>query len=243
MHTSRRIAVAAASLVLCASAGAQQAGDWVLGAGWLYFSPHDSSSPLTFTAPVPAVVPGSGASVGTASTLGLSATYFFTSHWAAEGVFGIPPRFDLAGTGTLATLGKLGSARQWSPTLLGKYYFGEAEARWRPYLGAGLTYVRYSSIRLTPSLQGALNSRIGLPPGASTTSAKLDSSVAPVINAGIAWQIDRHWGMTFSVSYIRLKTTAKLTTSLVGAGLPVAQSQARVRIDPVVTWLAATYRF
>lgn len=215
----------------------------MVGAGWLYFSPQDSSSPLTFTAPVPAVVPGSGASVGNASTLGLSATYFFTHHWAAEGVFGVPPRFDLAGAGTLATVGKLGSAKQWSPTLLGKYYFGDAEASWRPYLGAGLTYVRYSNIQLTQSLQGALNSRIGLPPGASTTSADLSSSFAPVVNTGIAWQINRHWGMTFAVSYIPLKTTAKLTTSLAGTGIPVAYSQARVKIKPVVTSVAATYRF
>ena len=39
---------------------AQQAGDWVVGAGWFHLSPQDSSKPLTFTAPVPAVVPGSG---------------------------------------------------------------------------------------------------------------------------------------------------------------------------------------
>lgn len=243
MYRSRCIALAVASLAVCSVASAQQAGDWVLGAGWLYLSPQDSSSPLTFTAPVPAVVPGSGATIGNASTLGLSATYFITSQWAVEGVFGIPPTFDLAGSGTLAQLGKLGSARQWSPTVLGKYYFGDAEARWRPYLGAGVTYVRYSDVNLTPSLQGGLNSRIGLPPGASTTSAKLDSSFAPVVNAGITWQIDRHWGMVFSVSYIQLKTTANLTTSLVGSGFPVARSEARVKINPIVTYVAATYRF
>ncbi len=243
MYGSRRIALAVASVAVCSSSAAQQAGDWVLGAGWLYLSPQDSSSPLTFTAPVPAVVPGSGASIGSASTLGLSASYFVTSRWAVEGMFGIPPKFDLAGRGTLATLGKLGSARQWSPTVLGKYYFGQAEARWRAYLGAGVTYVRYRDVILTSSLQGALNSRIGLPPGASTTRAGLDSSFAPVVSTGIAWQIDRHWGAMFSLSYIQLKTTAHLTSNRVGSGLPLARSEARVKINPIVSYLAATYRF
>ncbi|MEO8248266.1 MAG: OmpW family outer membrane protein [Burkholderiales bacterium] len=243
MNKSLHIALGVACAVASASASAQKAGDWVLGTGWLHFAPQDSSTPLTFTAPVPAVVPGSGATVGNANTLGFNAHFFITDHWAVEGVIGVPPRFDLYGSGTLAPLGKLGSAKQWSPTLVGKYFFGDAQARFRPYLGAGVTYVRYTGVELTSSLQGTLNSRIGLPPGATTTSGELDSSFAPVLNAGLAWQFDRHWGASLSVSYIHLKTTADLTTRLVSTGASVASSQATIKINPIVTYLALTYRF
>lgn len=238
-----QMALAAVAALGSSGALAQQAGDWVFGAGWLHFATRDSSSPLRFTAPVPAVVPGSGATVSNADTLGLSANYFIDSHWVVEGVIGVPPKFDLYGIGTLAPIGKLGEARQWSPTIVGKYYFGDGEAKVRPYLGLGAAYVRYTGARLTPGLQGSLNARLGLRPGAAITTAQLDNSFVSVFNAGLAWQIDRHWGLSFSVSYLPLKTTATLSTNLIGSGLPVATSQTSVKVNPIVTYLAATYRY
>ncbi|QGW80921.1 OmpW/AlkL family protein [Variovorax paradoxus] len=235
-------ALAAASAMASGGAWAQNAGDWVIGAGWLRMSPQDSSKPLTFTAPVHSVVPGSGASVSDADTLGLSAVYFVDSHWAVEGVLGIPPKFKLDGEGTLARIGELGEARQWSPTILGKYYFNEGSSAFRPFVGLGATYVWYSDVKLTPGLQGALGSQVRQPPLSTSTTAKLDSSFAPVLNAGVAYQFDKNWGVSFSVSYIPLKTKAKLTTTSI-TGLPVATSEARLKLNPIVTYLSVTYRF
>jgi outer membrane protein len=241
MMKTRLFALAAVAAFGSGSVLAQKAGDWQVGAGWLHFSPRDSSEPLTFTAPRPAVVPGSGATVDDSDTLGLNATYFIDSHWAIEGVIGVPPKFKLQGTGTLGPIGELGEARQWSPTLLAKYYFLDGEARFRPYVGLGATYVYYNDVKLTPGLQGALASRIGAPVGLSSTTAELDSSFSAVFNIGASYQFDQHWGMAFSVSYIPLKTTAKLTTSV--AGLPVALSQSSLKVNPIVPYLAVTYKF
>ena len=152
---ARLSALAATAALASGSALAQQAGNWQVGAGWLHFAPQDSSKPLTFTAPVPAVVPGSGASVGSSDTLGLNLTYFVDSHWAVEGVIGIPPKFKLDGKGTLGPVGELGEARQWSPTVLAKYYFNDGDAKFRPFVGLGATYVWYSDVKLTPGLQSA----------------------------------------------------------------------------------------
>jgi outer membrane protein len=233
----------AAVAALCSGgAMAQQAGQWQLGAGWLHFSPQDSSKPLTLTSPVSSVVPGSGASVGNADTLGLNATYFVDSHWAVEGVMGIPPKFKLSGTGTLARLGELGEARQWSPTLLGKYYFNEGADVLRPFVGLGATYVRYSDANLTPSLQNALGGLLRQPPLSTTTTAKLDSSFAAVFNVGAAYQFDPHWGVAFSVSYIPLKTKAKLSTTTIG-GVAVGTSEASLKFNPIVSYLSLTYTF
>lgn len=235
------VAAAVLATLASGSAFAQQAGDWQVGAGWLHLSPQDSSSPLRFTSPVNREVPGSGATVGNSDTLGLNATYFVDSHWAVEGVLGIPPKFKLYGDGTLGRLGELGEAKQWSPTILGKYYFGEGNDTFRPYVGLGATYVFYRSVNLTQSLQGGLAGQLGVPAALSTTSAKLDSSFAPVFNVGAAYQFDKNWGIAFSVSYIPLKTTAKLTTSV--RGNAVATSEARIKLDPIVPYLALTYKF
>jgi len=241
MTKTKLLVLAAAAALGSGSALAQKAGDIQLGAGWLGFYPQDSSEPLTFTAPRAAVVPGSGASVSNANTLGLNATYFITSNWAVEGVIGIPPKFKLYGTGTLAPIGELGEARQWSPTILAKYYFLDGEAKLRPYVGLGATYVWYNNVDLTSSMQTALARNIGAPPALSGTTGKIDSSFAAVFNLGASYQIDQHWGIAFSVSYIPLKTTAKLTTTV--AGLPVAASQASLKLNPIVPYLAVTYKF
>jgi outer membrane protein len=235
---------ALAALAAFGSGGtmAQQAGDWQVGAGWLRLAPQDSSKPLTLTSPVPSVVAGSGASVSHSDTLGLNATYFIDSHWAVEGVLGVPPKFKLNGTGTLAQVGELGEARQWSPTVLAKYYFREGQERLRPFVGLGGTYVWYSNVNLTPSLQGAIGSQLHQAPLSTVTTAKLDSSFAPVFNVGVAWQLDAHWGLMASVSYIPLKTKARLTT-VSTLGLPVATSEASLKLNPVVPYVALTYKF
>lgn len=234
-------AITAAAALVCGSAHAQKAGDWQVGAGWLGFYPQDSSEPLTFTAPQPAVVPGSGSSVSNANTLGINATYFIDSNWGVEGVVGIPPKFKLYGSGTLSPLGEIGDARQWSPTVLAKYYFGDGNATLRPYVGLGATYIWFSDVNLSSSLQNGLASQIGAPVALSGTTGKIDSKFAPVFNVGVAYQFDQHWGMAFSVSYIPLKTTAHLTTTV--AGLPVAASQATIKLNPIIPYLALTYKF
>ncbi|MET3497561.1 OmpW/AlkL family protein [Variovorax boronicumulans] len=237
-----KFALAALGVLASGCAFAQNAGDWVAGAGWFHLSPQDSSKPLTVTAPVQSVLQGSGASVKDSDTLGLSLAYFIDSHWAVEGVLGVPPKFKLEGKGTLARVGELGEARQWSPTVLVKYNFNEGNDAFRPFVGLGATYVWYSDVKLTPNLQGALASQFRQSPYAVNTTAKLDSSFAPVLNAGVSYQLDKHWGLSFSVSYIPLKTKAKLTTTSV-TGLPVARSEASLKLNPIVTFLSATYRF
>lgn len=238
-----KTALAAAMLAGGASAMAQQAGDWVFSAGYMHFAPQDSSKPLTVTSPVHTTVPGSAATVSGSDTLGLTAEYFLDSNWAVEGVLGVPPKFKLEGAGSLGPVGQLGEARMWSPTLLGKYYFGNGNDTFRPYVGAGLAYVWYSDVQLTPGMQNAVGGLLHAPAGYTSTTAKLDSSWAPVFNVGAAYQFDKHWGMAFSVSYIPLKTTAKLTTTSNVTGAQLATAETSLKLNPIVPYLAVTYRY
>lgn len=222
-----------------ASAFAQSAGDTVVNAGWFHIMPQDSSTPLRFTSPQPGAIPGSGATAKTADTLAFSVTRFLTDNWAVVFDLGIPPTYKLNGAGSLAPVGQIGSARQWAPAVLAKYYFGDANAQWRPSLGLGLTHVNYTNIKFTDKFQQTIGGRFG--DATAKTTADLESSWAPVYNAGLSYAINKDWSANLSVSYVPLKTTANLTTQTKTVG-PVL-STTRLALNPIITNLSVGYRF
>jgi len=236
------IGTAWAAAMLCGSvAHAQQAGDIVLGAGWMHFSPQDSSKPLTRTVGgVSTQIPNSGAKVSNANTVGLSGLYYFDSHWAVETVLGVPPTFKLDGTGSLAGVGRIGEAKQWSPAVLLRYTFFDGQAKFRPFVGLGATYVWYSDVKLSDRFHSTM---AGAAAPITNTRAKLSNSFAPVINIGAGYQFDDHWGVSWSVSYIPLDTKANLTTRLNSNGATVGTGQTKLKLDPIVSYVSLTYRF
>jgi len=242
--------LAAAGVFACATAAhAQSAGSILLEGGWIHLSPQSSSDPLVVNSlggvPINQALANTGASVSNADTLGLSATYFVTDHIAPEFVFGIPPKFNLNGSGSLGPLGKLGTVRQWSPTLLLKYYFGEAEQKVRPYLGLGVTRVWFTDGTITnPNLGSTLAGQLGLPASlvGATTVSSVKSSWAPVFNGGLTYAFNKHWSAGISISYIPLRTTAVLNTATTIPGVN-AQSTAHITLNPIVTYLNVGYRF
>lgn len=215
----------------------------MLGVGWLGFYPQDKSTPLTFTSPMQSELTGSKSAVSNAHTLGLSFSYFLDSNWAVEAVLGIPPKFKLDGRGTLAAIGRLGEASQYSPTILARYNFLDSRAALRPFVSVGGTYVWYDDIKLTQTLQNAVGGRLGQAPGTSGTSAKIDGKFAPVLNAGVQYRIDDRWGVSFSLSYVKLKTKAKLTTRSNASGATVGTAESGLTLDPIVSYLSVNYRF
>ena len=241
MNQSKKWMLVAATALLAGSAYAQKAGDWVVGAGALHYAPQDKSTPLSLVEPRQQVMTGSGADLKSTTTLGLNVHYFLTDNWAVEGVLGVPPRLKLNGAGTLQPVGELGNAKLYAPSLLGKYFFGNADDKFRVSLGLGVTYSKFSNVRLSQGLQGTMDHALGLPTGMSRTTAKIDSQWAPVFNVGANYAIDKNWGVTFSVSYIPMKTDAKLTTTV--NGNKVAVSKTRLTLDPIVPFLYVTYKF
>ncbi len=177
----KRAVTGLAALTCATAVHAQSAGKFFVSTGWLHFVPQDSSDPLKLDSiggtPINQPQAGTGAGVSTADTVGFTAGYFVTDHIATEFVMGIPPDFDLNGTGTLTPFGKLGEARQWSPTLLFKYYFNAPQAKLRPSLGIGVARVWFTGAKITNTAfeQNVLH---------GPTSVDTDSSWSPVFNAG-----------------------------------------------------------
>ncbi|PRC91681.1 OmpW/AlkL family protein [Solimicrobium silvestre] len=236
----------AALAILAASAApsfAQSAGDTVVSAGWAHIAPQDSSTPLVITSPnIPGVAGpkvGSGASVDPTNTLEVSIDRFLTDNWVASLDIGVPPTYKLIGTGTFAPIGQIGTAKQWAPALLGKYYFGTAQTAFRPILGLGIAHVSYSDVSLSNSFQ-TYGQQQGFDSSAVST-AKLGSSWVPVFNAGASYAIDKDWYASFTVSYVKLKTTADLTINptLVGS----VQGNTTLTLNPIVLYAAIGYRF
>lgn len=231
------------SLAATSLAHAQSAGQWVVNAGWVHLAPQDSSQPLTVNAlGQSAVVPGSGSTLANANTFALTTRYFVTDHVALETVFGIPPKLHLSGTGSLAQVGEMGTARAWSPAAQLQYHFGEPSARVRPYLGAGLAYVWYRDIELSRPL--ATGQILASPTTGSMlvgpTTASLSKSFAPLVNAGLTYNLDAHWSIGASVSYMWLSTKTTLTTQ---APVGTVTTTTKVRINPLASFLSVGYRF
>lgn len=241
MKLKKTSAAIAASVCMCA-AHAQSAGTVELGAGWMHFAPQVSSDPLAistggnrFVAPRNFTIPGSGAAVPGSDTLGLSITYFVTDHIAPEFVLGIPPKFDLNGADSLNSLGKLGTVKLWSPTVLLKYYFGSAQAKLRPYLGIGVTRAWFTNADVTnPALSTLLMSG-----PVSVESVK--NAWAPVYNAGLSYAFSKHWVAGLSISYVPLKTTVTLdaTSRVLGA----KRATANIKLNPIISYLNIAYVF
>jgi outer membrane protein len=225
-----------------ASASAQKAGDNVISAGWMHLKPFDSSKPVQVTSPTQRTLDGSGSTVGPSDTLGIAYTRFLTDNLSVTADAGIPPKFTLTGTGTLGPVGKIGTANQLSPAVLLKWHFLESNAKIRPFVGVGATYVWYDNIKTTDRFQQYIsNAMSGGATTAGRTSIELESSFAPVLNAGVTYAIDDKWSLNFSASYIPLKTTAKLTTVMPTNA--VVKSETKLTLNPLVTFLSVGYKF
>ncbi|TKC90798.1 OmpW family protein [Trinickia terrae] len=238
-------AITGATALACMTAAhAQTAGTFYLTTGWFHLSPQSSSDPLQITSsggsPVPAslgIQSGSGASVDNSDTIGGSIGYFVTDHLAAEFEIGVPPKFDLQGSGTYSQYGTLGTVRQWSPAFLLKWNFMSAQAKFRPYVGIGATYVWFTDASITNSTFQA-NVLHG------PTSVSTDRSWAPVFNLGFNYNFTDHWFAGVSVSYIPLSVKANFTTQAqTPVGTLTVNSQTKVRLNPIVTYAKIGYRF
>lgn len=236
-------AITGMAVLACMStaAHAQSAGSFYVTTGWFHLAPQSSSDPLTVTSiggsPTNITQPNTGASLSSADTIGFTAGYFITDHIATEFVIGVPPTFDLYGTGSFEQFGKLGQAKQWSPTLLFKYYFNAPTSSFRPYLGIGVSRIWFTGEQITNS---GFEANVLHGP----TSVSTDSSWEPVFNAGFTYAFTRHWFAGASISYLPLSTTAKLTSnSVTPVGPLTVTSQTKIKLNPIVTYVSVGYRF
>lgn len=246
---------------------------WGVSAGWLHVMPQGKkqgvSGTITDKSPVlkntPAESPGAGFEVQDADTAGLILDYFVNDNVSLELVLGAPPEMELSGKGqiniplggmeitvtNLDKFDKVATTDAYTPTFLAKYHFGSVSNKLRPYLGAGVMYAHFSDVQADPNINAELNTNAILALlKPELGKIKVDDAFAPVVIAGLDYNINKNWFATASVSYAHLSTNAELNvignTALFGSDIPrdtILKGKSKIEINPVVTYLGIGYRF
>ncbi|MBB2778028.1 OmpW family protein [Comamonas aquatica] len=162
--------------------------------------------------------PDLGLSVSNKTIPELDISYYFTPNFAAELILTYPQKHDIRSS-TLG--GKIGSVKQLPPTLLAQYHFTNFGA-FKPYVGAGVNYTRFSSVKWRDDV-GAL--------GASIKK----SSWGGALQVGFDYALDKNWSLNFDVKKVYMKTDV----SVDALGGKVGD----LKIDPILVGVGVGYRF
>jgi len=143
MKFKRWLALAAAAAVVVPAAQAQSAesGSWIVRARALNLDPANKDST------------GLGLGIDSKVFPEVDISYFLSPNLALELVLTYPQKHDVLSGST-----KIGSLKHLPPTLSLQYHF--PLGGWRPYVGAGLNYTRFSKVSFDPAVVTALQPSI-----------------------------------------------------------------------------------
>ncbi len=212
----------AAAMSVSASASAQSAGTWSVAAGINQVTPKVESG--TLTAPT---IPGVKSAVASDTQPLLIINYAITDNISASTFIGTPYKHDQLGAGSLQGVGKVGSVDVLPATLLAQYHFFDAKAKFRPYIGAGITYAYFRNETGSGMLTALTNT------GGTATTFKAESAWGSTIKIGANYAINEKWFAGLSVSKTYVKTTSRFST-----GQTISMD-----LDPVSVVLSVGYHF
>ena len=159
--------------------------------------------------------PDLGLSVSNKTIPELDISYFFTPNLAAELILTYPQKHDIRSHGA-----KIGSLKQLPPTLLAQYHFTNLGA-FKPYVGAGINYTRFSNVHFDPAVQAALSPSIK------------KNSVGGALQVGFDYALDKNWSINFDVKKVYMKTDVRSAGTKVGD----------FKVDPLLVGVGVGYRF
>ncbi|GIU10170.1 outer membrane protein OmpW [Shewanella sp. MBTL60-112-B2] len=208
---SSLIATALLTTGFTSSALAHQAGDIIVRAGVAVVAPNESSQDVL----------GLGEfSVGDNTQLGLNFGYMLTDNIGIELLAATPFSHDVS----LDGVGKIAETKHLPPTLVAQYYFGDANSKLRPYIGAGVNFTNFFDNEFTNDLGGAL------------TDLSMSNSWGLAAQVGLDYQINDSWLVNASVWYAQISTDVKFNY------LGDAQ-KVETDIDPWVYMISVGYTF
>ncbi|KJZ14293.1 membrane protein [Marinomonas sp. SBI22] len=184
---------------------AHEEGDFFMRGGLASVMPNESSDNVLNTGEL---------ELTNDMQVGLTFTYMMTDNVGIELLAATPFTHDVSTNG----LGKIAEVSHLPPTLMGQYYFGEADSKYRPYLGAGLNYTTFFEEKGF----GALNN----------TEVELDDSFGLAVQAGIDVEVNEDWFFNASLWYMDIDTEVKTTVGTFDA-----------EIDPYVVMIGMGYTF
>jgi outer membrane protein len=142
-------------------------------------------------------------------------SYFFTPNVAAELILTYPQKHDLRSNGA-----KIGTLKHLPPTLLAQYHFTQF-GKFKPYVGAGVNYTRFSGVNFDPAVVAALNPSIK------------KNSFGLALQAGFDYALDKNWSLNLDVKKVQIKTDVRSAGTKVGS----------FKADPLLVGVGVGYRF
>lgn len=209
----KKFAVALLALsCLSGVASAHEAGEFFVRAGSATVRPTEGSDN---------VLGMGGFNVNNNTQLGVTLTYMATDNVGVELLAATPfrHRVGLGATGDIATVHHL------PPTLMAQWYFGDAQSKVRPYIGAGINYTTFFNEDFNDTGKAA---------GLSDLSLKDSWGAAGQV--GLDYLINRYWLLNMSVWYMDIDTEVKFKAG-------GEQQNINTRLDPWVFMFSAGYRF
>ena len=135
-------------------------------------------------------------------------TYFFNKNIAAELILTVPQKHTLRAGGAA-----IGTLKHLPPTLTVQYHFDLAG--FKPYVGAGLNYTRFSSVHL--------------PVGVGIDR----NSFGPALQAGVDFPLSKNLYLNLDVKKVYIKTDVSAGGAKLGT----------FKVDPVLVGVGLGYRF
>jgi outer membrane protein len=217
MQCTMKAVIVSAALTAAFPAVAQQSateGNWMVRVRAVHVDTANKSSAIGALA-----VPSDAIHVENKTIPELDISYFFTKNFAAELILTVPQKHDVKVTSSAIGAFNAGSFYLLPPTLTAQWHFNP-EGTFRPYVGAGVTYSRYSSDQLSV-------------PGVA--KLHLDNDYwGPAIQAGFDVKISNQLFLNLDVkkAYVRSDLEAD------GLG-----KVSRVKVDPLLVGVGIGYRF
>lgn len=194
------IAAAILSTFLSGAAFAQQIteGSWMVRARAVHLDSANGDST------------GLGLSINNKWMPEVDVSYFFNKNLAVELILTVPQKHTLRSSVLNADVGTL---KHLPPTLLGQYHFDFNG--FKPYVGAGINYTRFSSVNLLPGVDIDRN------------------SWGPALQVGVDIPLSGNMYLNFDVKKVYIRTDVSLAGNEIG----------KFKVDPLLVGVGLGWRF
>lgn len=217
-----------AGLVLIGALGAhkgahaQQAGTWLVRAGATSINPQVDSGQLSAPS-----LPDVRIAVDSNTTLGGGVSYMLTDNWSVDLPLALPFKHHISGDGAIAGSGEIATTKAMPATLFLQYRMREANASWRPYVGAGVTYAHFMKETGNGTLTAITN------PGGPGTTLKIKDQWALSVQTGLTVALTPSVFLEGTLGYTWLKAHTTLSTG----------QTIDAKISPIMAGLYVGYRY
>ncbi|QJQ06512.1 OmpW family protein [Undibacterium piscinae] len=197
------LALSLAALCVAANQAAAQQSPWQVRARVVNINTANGSDPVAGTGAADRIT------VSDKTIPEIDISYYFTPNVSAELILTYPQKHDVMLDGA-----KIGTFKHLPPTLTAKYHF-TPDAKFSPYLGAGLNYTRISNVELANNIDLSRN------------------SFGFAVQAGIDYKLDKNWSLNLDIKKVQIRSDVTVAGAKISA----------VQVDPWLFGVGVGYRF